>query len=129
MKQFSRFLAVGLFNTTLGYCIIFTCMYLFRMSPESSNVTGYAAGLLMSYVLNRNYTFKSRQRRHSEIIRFLAVFGLAYGANFAVLLILIHGIDMHKGLSQLLAGMFYVGISFLMHKHYVFKPSEPGTAI
>ena len=121
MKQFFRFLTVGVFNTALGYCVIFACMYLINMSPESSNVAGYTVGLIASYVLNRKYTFNSIQNQRSEIIRFLAVFVVAYALNFIVLVILIHKIDIHDGVSQVLAGLVYVVTSFIMNKYYVFK--------
>jgi putative flippase GtrA len=32
MKQFFRFLTVGVFNTLLGYCVIFTYLYVANMS-------------------------------------------------------------------------------------------------
>lgn len=124
MKQFFRFLTVGVFNTVLGYCIIFACMYLAKMSPESSNAAGYAVGLVASYVLNREYTFNSKQNRRNEIIRFLAVFLVAYAANFAALLVLIHKIGIHEGVSQIFAGLIYVIASYVMNKYYVFNNSK-----
>ncbi|TFH44546.1 MAG: GtrA family protein [Lysobacterales bacterium] len=121
MKQFLRFLTVGVINTIVGYCVIFACMYLAKMSAESSNVTGYAVGLIASYILNRRYTFNSKQNRRSEIIRFLTVFVVAYAANFAVLVLLIHTLGLHEGASQILAGLVYVVASFIMNKYYVFQ--------
>lgn len=121
MKVFFRFLAVGVFNTLLGYSVIFTCMYFAEMSPEISNVAGYAVGLVASYVLNRKYTFNSTQKRRSEILRFLGVFIFAYGANFSILVILIHKMGIHVGVSQVLAGLVYVVASFVMNKYFVFK--------
>jgi putative flippase GtrA len=101
-------------------------MYLAKMTPEISNVTGYAVGLVASYTLNRTYTFKSQQSRRSELIRFLIVFAVAYGLNFVALLILIHKLGLNSGLSQVLAGVVYVGISFIMNKYYVFKSMDEG---
>lgn len=124
MKQFFRFLTVGVLNTLLGYYVIFTCMYVANMSPESSNVSGYAVGLVASYVLNRKYTFQSKQQRRREIVRFLAAFVIAYAANFAMLIILIHRMNMPKGTSQVFAGFIYVVVSFTMNKHYAFKVSN-----
>lgn len=124
MNQFSRFVLVGIFNTLLGYGVIFSCMYLANMSPETSNVAGYAVGLIASYLLNRSYTFKSKQSRPGEMIRFLIVFIVAYASNFAILIFLIHSINLHAGLSQVLAGVVYVAASYLMNKYYVFKASR-----
>ncbi len=121
MKLFFRFLTVGAFNTTLGYCVIFACMYLMKMSPEISNISGYTVGLIASYVLNRNYTFNSKQKGYSEVVRFLVVFIVAYAANFSALVVLIHKLDVHEGVSQVFAGGVYVVASFFMNKYYVFK--------
>ncbi len=96
-------------------------MYLARVTPEISNTVGYTVGLVISYALKRRYTFNSKQNRRSEFIRFLTVFVVAFASNFAVLLILIHKINMHEGVSQILAGFFYVVVSFIMNKYYVFR--------
>lgn len=121
MKQFFRFLTVGVFNTLLGYCVIFACMYLVKMTPETSNAAGYAVGLFVSYVLHRNFTFNSKQRKRDEIASFLIVFLVAYATNFVALLVFIHKLGFNEGLSQLLAGVVYVAASFIMNKYYVFK--------
>jgi putative flippase GtrA len=121
MKQFVSFLLVGLFNTGFGYCIIFFFMYAIKFSPEISNVLGYAIALAGSYVLNRKFTFESNKKRTGEIFKFLVVFSIAYSANFAFLVFLIHIVNFNKGLSKILAGVLYVGVSFFMNKYYVFK--------
>jgi putative flippase GtrA len=90
------------------------------MAPETSNLAGYAAGLVVSYTLNRKYTFSSKQRPSREIVRFLAVFIVAYSSNFVVLFVLIHNVGMHEGASQILAGVVYVGTSYLMNREFVF---------
>jgi putative flippase GtrA len=124
MNHFSRFLVVGVLNTLLGYGVIFACMYLAGMAPETSNVAGYAVGLVASYVLNKNYTFNSRKKSSREIGRFLAVFGVAYAANLVMLFLLIHQIGISKGSSQIYAAVIYMCVSFIMTKHYVFTDSH-----
>jgi putative flippase GtrA len=121
MEQVSRFLTVGVFNTLIGYFIIFFCMYLVKMSPETSNFIGYGVGLIFSYFLNRIFTFHSSQDRINEFGRFLVVFALAYGANYVALLILIHKLRVNPGVSQVLAGVVYVTFSFILNKFYVFR--------
>lgn len=121
MKQFFRFLIVGVFNTLVGYGTIFACMYLAKMSPETSNVVGYLVGLSVSYTLHKKYTYESKQKHRIEMLRFLLVFAIAYVANLVVLIILIHKIGLHEGVSQILAGAIYVAVSFIMNKYYVFK--------
>jgi putative flippase GtrA len=125
MNQFPRFLLVGVANTALGYAVIFGCMYLAKLSPELSNAAGYAVGFLVSYFLNRHFTFRSAQRRSTELVRFGIVFLIAYTANLAVLIVLVRTLEVHAGLSQIIAGVIYIGTAYMLNKHYVFRSSEP----
>ena len=120
MNQFLRFLLVGFANTALGYAVIFGAMYLGGLTPELSNAVGYLVGLLVSYFLNRRFTFRSAQRRSTEFVRFVLVFLAAYTANLMVLILLIRGLGIHAALSQVIAGVVYIGTVYFLNKHYVF---------
>jgi putative flippase GtrA len=119
-----RFATVGVLNTLLGYAVIFLCMYVLGQGAVTSNVIGYAVGLLVSFVLNRIFTFRSTSAALPEALRFLAIFVLAYLANLGVLMILIGQLHVHEGLSQVLAGVVYFVLSFALSKYYVFKISH-----
>lgn len=127
MHQFVRFLMVGVFNTLYGFAIIFACMYWLGLDPYVSNVIGYTCGLITSYVLNKVFTFKSAARGSREAIRFLAVFAVAYLSNLGLLYICVQWAGMNEGLSQIVAGVAYVGVSFLLNKYYVFRHMHPAT--
>ena len=122
-RQLLRFLIVGVFNTAFGYGMIFACMYLAGLSAEISNLIGYGISLTTSYLLHRNYTFRSKQRHRGEIVRFLAVFAIAYAANLIALIVFVREMRVHEGVSQILAGTVYVLTSYLMNRWYVFKIS------
>lgn len=124
MKQFLRFAAVGVANTVVGYAVIFACMYLFEFSAVASNVIGYSVGLVVSYLLNRDFTFKSVAARAPELLRFVSIFLVAYLANLGVLMLLIRQLNVHEGMAQILAGMAYFALFYLLSKYYVF--ARPG---
>ena len=128
MKQLFRFAAVGMVNTGLGYAVIFACMYLAGLGAVTSNVAGYAVGLVVSYLLNRIYTFRSAAPPRREIVRFVSIFLLAYLANLGVLVLLIRQTGMHEGEAQVLAGVVYFGLSFVLSKYYVFAEGKAGVA-
>lgn len=121
MRQFFRFVLVGIANTVLGYAIIFGLMYLAEFSPEISNLSGYFFGLLISYVLNRNFTFESIQRRDVEFLRFIIVFAVAYLANLMVLIFLVRVVFFSPGWAQVVSGGVYIVISYFLNKYYVFR--------
>ena len=122
--QLFRFVLVGVFNTAIGYAIIFGCMYLLGMSPVVSNAAGYLAGLAISFTLNKVFTFKSKAKSGAELGRFLAAFLVAYLANLGALLACLR-LGLHAGWSQVVAGVVYIAATFLLNKFYVFRlPSE-----
>jgi len=126
MKQFAKYLLVGVLNTSLGYAIIFSCMYLLGLGPVISNAAGYGIGMAISYALNRDFTFERQVKGRVTAARFVLVSLLAYSANLGMLLALIRGAYMHEGIAQVLAGIVYVVTSFLVNKFYVFRaPAEP----
>jgi putative flippase GtrA len=120
MKIFSRFVLVGILNSALGYSLIFFLMYFVRLSPLTSNIIGYAICLIISYTLQRNFTFASKQNKRQEFVKFLTVFCTAYLVNFLTLSFLIHN-DFNSGLSQIVAGIFYIVTSFTLNKVFVFQ--------
>lgn len=120
-KQFFRYLLVGAFNTVFGYAIIFGAMYLLGWSPVASNAVGYLIALLISFALNRSFTFKSTGKKFSELLRFIGVFVVAYGVNLAVLCVLLKFSLIHEAISQILAGFVYVVLSYVMNKFLVFR--------
>ena len=124
MRQFSRFLLVGFANTALGYAVIFGCMYLGGLTPELSNAVGYLVGLVVSYFLNRHFTFRSARRLSTEFVSFVIVFLAAYTANFIVLVVLVRGLGVHAAFSQVVAGIVYIGSAYLLNKRYVFRSTE-----
>lgn len=126
MKQFSRFLLVGLINTGLGFSVIFTCMYVVGLTAELSNAVGYLVGLIASYFLNRHFTFRSPSRRSTEFIRFVTVFLTAYTVNLIVLIFLLRELEINAVLSQIVAAVTYIGMAYILNKHYVFYPTKSG---
>lgn len=117
---------VGAANTLFGYGVIFSCMYLLDMEPILSNIVGYGIGLVASYLLHRTYTFRHSHQPigFNRIVRFAVVFIIAYTSNLFVLMLLVNRMRLHVALSQVLAGVVYIAITFLMNKYYVFKIEE-----
>lgn len=128
MRQFLSFAAVGVLNTVLGYAVIYACMYLAGFGAVTSNVVGYSVGLVVSYVMNRTFTFRSVASAPREIVRFVSIFLLAYLANLGVLILLIDRVGVHEGVAQIPAGVVYFALSFVLNKYYVFASPRAGSS-
>lgn len=83
--RFLKFIIVGGINTFVTLAVIFTCKSLLGVDPYLSNSLGYVAGVLNSFLWNREWVFKSHGRFHREMAKFFVGFGLCYTIQFAVM--------------------------------------------
>nr|WP_225908183.1 GtrA family protein [Hyphomonas sediminis] len=121
-----RFAASGIANTCFGLAIIYLAMaagvqYVF------ANMVGYAAGLGLSFALNRFWTFERRSgSAHKDIAPFLILALAAYGANLVTVIALIELIKINPAIAQLAGVATYAVINFAGMKYFVF-PSDGGS--
>ena len=116
--QFVKYNLVGIVNTVIGFSIIFSLMFL-GVSAVLSNSIGYAIGSIVSYSLNKKYTFNSNENSKIQALKFFAVLGVSYLINFIVLKWLLG--FMNPYLAQLISAVVYTLSSFLLAKFLVFK--------
>ncbi|MDR1203452.1 MAG: GtrA family protein [Tannerellaceae bacterium] len=121
IRQVIKYGIVGISNTIITAIVIWVMMKLFGCSAVLSNVTGYIAGVLNSFILNKQWTFKSSNSWISSAIRFGIVFGICYLFQLGLLLYLNKRLSIDQYYNQLIAMAFYMVINFLMNKFYTFK--------
>ena len=121
MKELLRYLLVGGLNTVFGYSIIFVLMYLLSWSPQASNIAGYGAGFVFSYILHRIITFRSRNSKFPELARYLVVFGISFISNYSVLELSLRKLMLDPYVSQVVAGCIYILVSYGLNKMIVFR--------
>ena len=112
--------AVGVINTLITAVVIYIVQELLGRDPVPSNVLGYAAGLLNSFLLNSRWTFKSAFSWRS-FIGFMLAFGVCYLLQLLVLLWLGEETEIPPYPQQLIAMVVYTGANFLLNKFVVFK--------
>lgn len=108
---------VGAFNTILTAAVIGVLVYL-SFQPVLVNAVGFSAGLLSSYLLNSNFTF--RGKRSSVQLAFFLAFCVAYSVNLVVLLL----VQLLGGVGPYIpqgAGMVSYNVAFfILMKFWVF---------
>jgi putative flippase GtrA len=119
VRQFLSFCLVGIANTLLGYSIIFSSMYWLGLAPVKSNILGYAIVLIFSFLLNKYYVFKRKERIPGQFRLFLISFALSYLSNLAALKLAL--LLFYPYASQVFAGAVYTGSSFVLYKYLVFE--------
>lgn len=115
----ARFLMVGAGNTLAGLAIIYI-VKLMGSGDVAANATGYAFGLVLSFTLNRRWTFRHSGPIFEALVRFFVVLTIAYAANLAVVLGAISWFDINSYVSQALGVPVYTAFSYLGSRWYVF---------
>lgn len=116
--QFFTYNIVGIVNTLVGFSIIFLLMFL-GLDATPSNVTGYAIGAVLSYQLNKKYTFKSSKSSKTQALKFFTVLLISYLLNFVTLQWLLGFLNPY--IAQFISATVYTLSSFILAKFMVFK--------
>lgn len=125
---FFRFALVGAINTIAGLFIMLMLLNVFGLSYWLSTFIGNAAGAVISYFLNKAFTFKSNVRFTEGAPRFLAVILCCYFFSYwlsARLMALGLGTILPNGRTDeaavLLGGLFYTISNYIGQKKFVFR--------
>jgi putative flippase GtrA len=124
IRQAIKYAIVGVSNTAVSLCVIWVMMKALGCSDVTSNITGYIAGLLNSFIWNKQWTFKSSDAWVGSAIRFGLVFGICYVLQLGLLLYLKRHLSIDPFYNQVLAMIFYTAINFLMNKYFTFKEQK-----
>lgn len=120
----SRALVAGLANTVFGLAVIAIAMGL-GASSFVANLTGYAAGWGLSFLLNRHYVFANT---HGGItgqgFRFIGAVAASYGANLCVLALATQVLGFAPLVAQVLAMATYTACLFVICQTFVFSAKK-----
>lgn len=125
-----RFLLVGVVNTLVGAGIMFLLYNLAGCSYWLSSAANYIVGGVVSYLLNKYYTFKNTERSWKQVLRFalnVAVcWLLAYGIAKPLALRLLAGFDEKlQTNAAMLAGLcLYTALNYLGQRFFAFRAKE-----
>jgi putative flippase GtrA len=126
-NSFIRFLVVGILNTFIGLILIYSLLHI--TSYWTATFIGNSIGAVVSFFLNRSFTFKSHSNLMKSSLKFFGVtlvcYFIAYKISFVAIsyaLGLLH-ID-NKRLIEYVAVLFGMGtytiLNYLGHRFYTF---------
>jgi len=119
LKLLTRYLFVGLANTLLTASLVLILTYI-GLGVYSANALGYAAGIILSFILNSRFTFSTEVNTY-RLIKFFITCLACYIVNIMALRISIHLMPDEKYLSQLLGMALYTASGFVLNKLWVMK--------
>lgn len=78
--QLAKYAIIGGMNTVITLIVIWVCTKLIGINFYVSNIIGYIAGLINSFIWNKTWVFHSHDKKlYHEMTLFLVGFLLCYG--------------------------------------------------
>jgi putative flippase GtrA len=116
-----KFGLVGVGNTAFGLTVIYLCKAA-GMADVPANVAGYACGLILSFQLNKAWTFgDSGKMRTWLAVGFAGAFVVAYASNLAVLVFLLNVVGLNSYLAQAMSLLVYTTVFYVFSAFFVFR--------
>lgn len=134
-RTFWKFILVGVANTLFGTGIMFVFYNVFHFSYWISSASNYFFGSILSYVLNRMFTFRSRETAGKTLPRFVINISLCYLLAYGMAKPLVTRIlsDFAKNIQEnvaMLAGMcLFVGLNYIGQRFFVFRRNPQGKTV
>ncbi|WP_223837241.1 GtrA family protein [Paenibacillus oceani] len=131
-RTFLRFLLVGVLNTIVGLSSIAFFLNVVHAGYWASTFLGNTIGAVVSYFLNKRFTFRSNTSIRSSLWKYFLItficYGLSYGAGLAggrLLAAVFPGFSakLLENLSALFGTGLYTIMNYLGHKIFTFRPS------
>ena len=122
-----KFLLVGIANTIVGCGIMFLLYNVAGVSYWISSACNYVAGGILSYFLNKYFTFQNKQKSFKQIVLFILNLAVCYFVAYfcakkAVYFLLSNSSEKLRGNIALLSGMcLYTGLNYIGQRLLVFN--------
>ncbi len=129
-KTFLRFVLVGIINTLFGTAIMFVFYNVFGLSYWLSSASNYFFGSILSYFLNKYYTFRYKKRGWRVAARFVlnisVCYLIAYGIAKPLIAVLLSGakVSIQENTAMLCGMVLFVVLNYLGQRFFAFKNEE-----
>lgn len=129
-KTAIKFLAVGVVNTLVGTGVMFLCYNLFHLNYWISSAANYIVGSIVSFFLNKYFTFKSKEKTLKQVLLFAVNIGLCYflaygiAKPFVALVLGLAAKALRENIAMLVGAVLFVGFNYFGQRLIVFKTAE-----
>lgn len=133
-KTLLKFLLVGVANTLFGTAVMFALYNWVGCSYWISSAANYVLGSILSYFLNKYFTFQNKSRSWKTVVRFIlnisVCYLIAYGAAKPLVLYLLQGASqsVQENVAMLVGMCLFVGLNYLGQRFFAFRQDNDSSA-
>ena len=127
---FWKFILVGVVNTLVGTGVMFVMYNVFHCSYWISSASNYVVGSIVSYILNKFFTFKDNNKDPRTLVRFVINIALCYFIAYGVAQPIVRAIfvnadvTVRDNLSMLVGMGLFVMLNYLGQRFMVFRQKD-----
>lgn len=128
--KFWKFMGVGIINTLVGMLVMFLMYNVGRCSYWLSSAANYVVGGVVSFFLNKRFTFQNRERSVRVVLRFVASLAVcylaAYGLARPLMERLLAGTEqrIQENVAMLVGAGLYVGLNYIAQRFFAFRTGK-----
>ncbi|NOW87144.1 putative flippase GtrA [Clostridium beijerinckii] len=125
-----KFLIVGGINTLIGVGVMLVFYNIFGFNYWISSVANYIVGSIISYLLNKYWTFKNKNKSFKIIIKFiinvLICYLLAYGIAKPFVKIALSGVRerVQENVAMLIGMILFTILNYFGQRFFAFKDND-----
>lgn len=125
-----KFLLVGVMNTLFGSAIMFIFYNFLGLSYWISSASNYIFGSILSYFLNKYFTFKNKNNTLLGVIRFTVNIFICYliayiGAKYIIFILFeSHGTEFKDNLAMFVGMCAFTLLNYCGQRFFVFREKK-----
>lgn len=126
-KTTLKFILVGIINTFVGTAVMFILYNTFHTSYWFSSAMNYIVGSVISYFLNKYFTFQNKEKSVKQVIYFVLNITLCYLIAYGIakpivrLVLSRQSMKIQDNIAMLSGMCLFVGLNYVGQKFLVFK--------
>ena len=126
-RTFWKFILVGVINTLVGSAVMFVCYNALSCSYWFSSAMNYIVGSIVSYFLNKYFTFRYQQRGWKVLAKFVlnicVCYLIAYGVAKPLAAHILSGQtqSIQENGAMLVGMCLFVFLNYLGQRFFAFK--------
>jgi putative flippase GtrA len=119
-SQIISFGWIGMITAISHYGVLVGLVELGSLRPVPATLAGYLVGAVVSYMLNRRFTFATERTHVAAGWRFLAIAGLGFIATWGLMALFVDRLGWPYLPMQIVTTLLVMAISFTGHKFWSF---------
>ncbi|MCL2158553.1 MAG: GtrA family protein [Oscillospiraceae bacterium] len=121
IRKFVKFGITGIINTAIDFLVYTLCLEVFGTGAVVAQPIGQGVAMINSYLMNKNWTFKKREKYNlAEILKFLLVNGGSLAINTLGVYLLHEVLGLNEYLCKIPVAISTILVNYFGNKLFVF---------